>query len=629
MLRNRWIISLSATLLLLCTLTPGGSAEDSLRLVPLTRNDSARIRHNDSVFTLLMAQGTQHEAARALDQNAMVYWKHNYLKEAEDYFIRSREINRTLGNQHGVAGINSNLAFIYADWREYEKAYDYFEQTLAVRRSEGEPVGIISTLVNESVVLNHLRRYKVSLEKLEEALTLARQMNDELQMRSVYGMLAETHQKAGDVEKSLYYYNYYRTFNDYVTQQTVRSAQEALYQQQLEEKNLRLENQNKELELERQRALAALQNRQLRYLGGEASRLEDSLTGKTVQNRQLQLQVEAQQLANNLLEMKRNRAIWVTTLLTFELIFAGAGILLLLRLLRQRNRHNEELARQNTIIREQAERISQQNASLQQVNEIIEGKNQEMLSSIRYSKQVQAAMLGHGAPLNAQFQDAFSLNLPLKMVSGDFYYCRTTHTGRKLLAVGDCTGHGVPGAFLTIYTHSILERALNEKVEDPGKITRTIDEGFNLINAKNTVALHSCEIAICLFDYEEKLIHFAGSKNGIVVCNPGQTAQHVRGSRNFIGQRSMLPASSNETSFPTSTLPMVEGQWIYLFSDGFKDQVNPRHEKFSTQRFLTLLQNSAGKEATSQEALLLQELQNWQQGAMQIDDILVVGVRTL
>jgi len=117
--------------------------------------------------------------------------------------------------------------------RQYEKSFDHFQRTLAARRSKKEKVGIISALVNMSVVLNNLNRYAESSEGLEEALELAREMNDPVQMRSCYGMLSETFEKAGNVERSIYYFNLYRSFHEMIQQEEVDILKYDLKEEQI------------------------------------------------------------------------------------------------------------------------------------------------------------------------------------------------------------------------------------------------------------------------------------------------------------------------------------------------------------------------------------------------------------
>ena len=146
------------------------------------------------------------EASRFLNDAAMIYWEHNHYDQSIKYFKKSLAFNKKLANENGIAMINSNLALINTDKKNYTEALRYFKNTLAVRKSNNEPIGIISAHINISVVLNNLEKHDEAVGHLLEALNEAREINDPDQMRACYGMLSETYQKAGNVEKSLYYY---------------------------------------------------------------------------------------------------------------------------------------------------------------------------------------------------------------------------------------------------------------------------------------------------------------------------------------------------------------------------------------------------------------------------------------
>ncbi len=216
---------------------------------PLTRNDSAKIQQYNTAFTEQNSRGNLKEASKFLNLSAMLYWEKNHYNTAEKLFLQSLGLNEKLANQNAITMINNNLAMIYADKKEYKKALDYFEQTLVSRRVSKGKIGIISALINQSVVYNKLKSYKKSIKNLEEALDLAREMNDPKQMKSCYGMLSETYEKAGDTKKSLYYYNYFKTFNDLVTRKTIKKSNDALINERLQRELAELEKRNKALEL--------------------------------------------------------------------------------------------------------------------------------------------------------------------------------------------------------------------------------------------------------------------------------------------------------------------------------------------------------------------------------------------
>ncbi len=594
--------------------------------VPYTRNELATIAENDSLIAVHTAQGHLREACICLDNNAMLFWRHNQLQRAVDYFERSLEGNRKLDNQNGIAGINSNLAFIYADMEQYEKAYEYFELTLAVRRLSGRPESVVSALVNESVVLNQLKRYELSLSKLEEALRYTREMNDEKEMRSVYGMLCETYQKMGNVEKALYYYSYYKTFNDYVSQKQVDEAEMALERQQLAEMNLRLQNESKELELERQRFQIQTQRQHLSQMSEEQRQLLDSLSAQEMAYQLLEARSARQQLQYELLQARAKTGRYtLLAILTLgvSLIVVLAVVLAALKRARQRN---VALWESNEQVRAQSIRINEQNLQLREQNNTIAQKNQEVLASIRYSKQIQDAVMCHSMSLHDLFDEAFHFDRPYAIVSGDFHYFRLMPNGHKLVVAGDCTGHGVPGAFLTILAITALDHAVFDlKLTSCCAILDALDESFSDLNAKRNVANHSMDACVCIVKEDEQEIEFAGARNGMLVVQNGES-RYIKGSLSMLGQMyaSYPPTPS---SFHSVHIPIEPGMWCYLCSDGINDQFNEQGEKFSSRRLRQVLSANAQETGPVQYDRLVEAVVAWQGNCEQVDDMLVVGFR--
>lgn len=595
-----------------------------LSQIPFTRNDSARIYEYDSLYNKFMQQNNLMEASRQLDLHAMLLWQHNHLNEALLKFKRSLKLNESLGNQNGIAGINSNLAFIYTDMQQYDTAFQYFEMTLAVRRAAGKPVGIISTLVNQSVVLNHLLRFDESVERLEEALRFAREMNDETQMRSVYGMLSETWQKAGNAEKALYYYGFYKTFNDYVTKKQVQTVKDQLELHRLEKENLRLENQNKELQLERQKWQLSKQSEELIILSTEQQQLIDSLSvyelaNQLLLNRNIQQQYQTQLLVA---EKQRDR-VFLQAIIALTILIA-ALLLMSLMILRHRGRLNRILKTKNAIISNQSIRISTKNTELEKVNKLLSLKNDEILSSIAYSEHIQRAVINHNVPLEELFSDVFLFHSPSAIVSGDFYYCRRTLTGDILLLVGDCTGHGVPGAFLTIFATLVLDRAVfDKKLSSCKEILHALDYAFSDLNRHDTQAFHSMDLSVCLINEAEQTFEYSGIKNGLVIVQDGEI-QYLKGNRYILGNL-FNPFPNMHNNFTVQRIDMSRSAWYYMFSDGIPDQFGADGKKFSIKRLRNILLSNAHNDAQKQLELLTNEVKTFQNDEPQTDDMILIG----
>lgn len=196
------------------------------------------------------SQGNYREASWFLNQAALTRWEEKRYDEAINYFKKSVKLNEKVNNEHGIIGIYSNLAMIYADQEKHEESLDYFFKTLEGRKKENaNKVGIISAHINTAVALNNLQRHNEAAEHLEEALTMAREMSDAQQMRSCYGMLSETYEKAGKTEESIRYFNLYRTFHEKVQRDKEAVYKEREREAQLQAKIAEAEKKAKAIEL--------------------------------------------------------------------------------------------------------------------------------------------------------------------------------------------------------------------------------------------------------------------------------------------------------------------------------------------------------------------------------------------
>ena len=206
----------------------GLSFESIAQVQQFSRQDSAVLLNATEKYNRSLKKKHFKEVANNLNEIAFLYWDHNHYKKAITYYEKSLIYNKKIANENGIAMISNNLGMLYDDIEDYEKSLSYFNVTLATRRSNNEKIGIISALINLSVVKNNLKLYDYAITDLEEATTLAREMNDLDQMKSCYGMLAETYQKAGNIEKSLYYFEFYRTFQELSQKTKVNNIEEAL-----------------------------------------------------------------------------------------------------------------------------------------------------------------------------------------------------------------------------------------------------------------------------------------------------------------------------------------------------------------------------------------------------------------
>lgn len=248
-----------------------------------------------------------------------------------------------------------------------------------------------------------------------------------------------------------------------------------------------------------------------------------------------------------------------------------------------------------------------------------------ILDSIRYAERIQAAILPPVNILKEHLSDHFILFKPRDIVSGDYYWVREKDE-KLLIAVADCTGHGVPGGFLSMLGIASMNEIVNRSKElDPGKILEQLREvvirSLHQTGSRDE-AQDGIEIALCVIDLKKRVMEYSGANRPLYLVREG-VVQHFRPDRMPIGIYEQEPAP-----FSTHTIKLKKGDSIYLFSDGYVDQLGGKHRKtFRAINFRKLLLEIQDHQMDKQREILLEKLAAWQGSVEQIDDILVMGIR--
>ncbi len=236
------VLSLIISVMILCLMVNSVTAQNHNELIvePLSRNDSALIKDYQIKYNEFLESGKLRDASDELNKIAQIYWDKNITEKAISFFKESLKLNIKLDNRNAIATLSGSLGMLMADLQRYDDALIYFQQALEIRRITKEKVSIISSLINTTVVLNKLERFEESILLMEEALRLAKELNDPNQIKSCYGILAETYEISGDIDQSLYYYNYFKTFNELVAQRKIKRTEIQLENEKLKRENTEL-----------------------------------------------------------------------------------------------------------------------------------------------------------------------------------------------------------------------------------------------------------------------------------------------------------------------------------------------------------------------------------------------------
>ncbi|PCI93759.1 MAG: hypothetical protein COB15_15780 [Flavobacteriales bacterium] len=287
-------------------------------------------------------------------------------------------------------------------------------------------------------------------------------------------------------------------------------------------------------------------------------------------------------------------------------------------------------------------KIKAANKQILEKNEIIEEKNNNILDSINYAQKIQQAILPPIELLKEQFKDHFVLYQPKDIVSGDFYWLK--EKGDKvLIAAVDCTGHGVPGAMVSVVGYTGLNRAINEfNLEQPGdildKLNHLVVETLN--QAKDNQVKDGMDIALCLLDKKENELIYSGANNPLYLIRKGNTlikkGEEIGPSHsiddNFLfeikADKQPIGLFEHRKDFTNHSIKLQEGDSIYIFSDGYQDQFGgPKGKKFRIKQFRELLFSLQNEPMQQQKEQLDITIKNWMGDLEQVDDICVIGIK--
>ena len=282
-----------------------------------------------------------------------------------------------------------------------------------------------------------------------------------------------------------------------------------------------------------------------------------------------------------------------------------------------------ELSDRNKMLWDMSLSIEKERKHIQTLKNEIEKEHKAVTDSIRYAKLIQNAVLPSQDILKESFQDVFLFWRPKNIVSGDFYWMKRIGD-TVIFTVADCTGHGVPGAFMSMLGVAFLNE-ISVEITDATpaqileemrrRIIATLRQTTNPLEPKDGM-----DMAICVLNLKTMKMLFAGADNGMYIVRGTELIEY-KAIKNPVA---IYPRMKN---FEDREIDVQHGDYIYMFSDGFQDQLNDERSKFTSRRFRELLVsiNAKTKVASEQAALLNAAIDEWRGSCAQLDDILVGG----
>lgn len=596
----------------------------------------------------------------ALNNIALAFEDQGDVTRALEYYDRSLKYREKVGDLRGKAITLYNIAYIYNREQDNKKSIEYFKRSLALERQLKSQIGVAYCL--NSIGEVHIKESMLTLGKkyIDSAMTIRKKLDDELGQAQCYENYADIHKmykdyelalinlkkavsirekngekrdlcftlfNLGDLYKNMGKLDKAMTF----AKRSQRIAQEIQYPSSLRNAALLLS----EIYEER-----GVYNRALDYFKRSA-RLNDSLhnakTKKAAIQREVQYKYE-RKIAEDSIRYY-NKAIINEALIDKQkaelrakrneqyVLFGGLSITIAFGLFAF-NRFRVSQKQKNI--------IEVQRATADMQRDIVERKNTEITDSINYAKRIQEAILPPKETLTENLVDGFVLFRPKDVVSGDFYWLERAN-GYIFFAAADCTGHGVPGAMVSVVCSNALSKCVLEAgITDTGKILdNTREKIIEQLNKSGEVVNDGMDISLVAIQESDRLsdtaeIQWSGANNALwIIREKTGRLETIKPDKQPVG------GHSHATSFTTRKINIERGDQIYLFTDGYADQFGGEHlthipeggKKFKSKRFKEYLTSIKGKKMNTQHELLSEAFDEWKGKLEQIDDVCVIGVR--
>lgn len=587
-----------------------------------------------------------------LSKAAFILWQSNRLYDAVDVFIQVAEIYEKLEDKVNLRNTCSNIGLLYTDLQDIDRAKQYFDRCLEISRVLGQQELIASGLIDIAYIASAMGNFDESNTKLLEALDMALVINNQKLLLNIYGLMAANHKSLNNITEATSYQDKYQIVyrqQQELSEKTQATQREVKSLATIQRTQEEIKRQDIELELRNLRIKAVQDN--LKRAEVEAKERDNQIKlleqEKLLQDLQIKEQASRQQAAEALLRQQqaveeRQKILIISGLVVLLLALIVAVILYLKARDKQRS---------NTLLEEQNTKIKEKSRDLEEALEKIERQNLQIRQSINYAKGIQQAMLPPSEQLRSFIPDSFIFWQPRDVVSGDFYWFKQvdikfdlkrifdyqhslssneteikklTNANKVLLAAVDCTGHGVPGAFMSMIGYNLLDEITNKGITRPDMVLEQLHFGVRSTLKQNvTNNKDGMDLALCLIDKKEKKLTYAGANNPIIYIQNGKLT-HIKGTMCSIGgvQDPIPKFALHEIEITTPTA-------FYIFSDGFIDQFGGEEgRKFMIKHLKTLLLEIHTKPFDQQEAILRQAISEWMGNKYsQIDDILVMGFK--
>jgi tetratricopeptide (TPR) repeat protein len=560
-------------------------------------DDDRALLYFDSARVIAQEIDHKNQLAYVLGSMGSIYRTMGELDKALNYYKVALSISRSVNNRMLIATNLSTIGDVYRRKGDKDTALTYFNEALDIAIFVRDANRQAFIYVDIADIYRDSGLFTEALEQLSHADSIAQNTQYENLKAITWNAMAMTYQAMGNFAQSKHY-----------GELAIESAKASKIPTNILESAKQLyelydatgdKGRALEMYITYISARDSVENQEevKRFKQVEYEARESELKAENAQK----LAVAAEDNAKSEAELGRNRII---------LIAVGIGFVIMIIL--------------SFVIYRSLRENKKAKATIELQKAIVEEKNKSIHDSITYARRLQEAIIPDELTIKESFDDFFILYLPKDIVAGDFYWYEKTN-GHIFLAAADCTGHGVPGAFVSVVCSNALNRAVNEyKLSDPGKILdKTKELVLETFKKSHQNVADGMDISLCAWEAggSRRNLKWAGAQNSLYVLR-GPEIITFQADKQPVGKWDM------EKPFTTHTVELQAGDKIILATDGFADQFGgPRGKKIKHTQFMELLMSTSGLSNKEQHDRLLTFFNEWRGDLEQVDDVTVIGLK--
>jgi len=567
-----------------------------------------------------------------------IYYKKREYDTAFVYYSRSLELKEKLNDKNRLSNSYNGIGNLYYHKKNNEKALEYFYKAIKNDESIGSKNSLAASYMLIGTVYLDEKKNIEAKDVATKALNISFETQSKEDTKKSYLLMSLCDSAAGDYKNAYTNYQKHFIYDKLIFNENSNkkiAELETLYETEKKQQEIEVLNKNRTIqkaELEKQNILILKNKQAFELLSAEnqlkelnLSKQKNELIQKNIlaENQQKNIQLLNKDKALKEIEAHQKEGLLKQQKKVIYLIAAGSCLLLGLLLLAYKGYIDKK--KRNNIILQQKTEVEYQKI-------LIEEKQKEIIDSINYAKRLQDAILPPLKIVENKFSDSFVLYKPKDIVAGDFYWMESsslmdpvkkTTSEYTFIAAADCTGHGVPGALVSVVCSNALNRSIKEfNLTETGKILdKTRELVLETFEKSSNEVKDGMDISLLCIDNTNKKVFWSGANNPLWYIEDNELKE-IKANKQSIGKTD-LPRP-----FTTHQINYKENSTFYLFTDGLADQFGgSKGKKFKYKQFAELLLQNKHLSQKNQAEIINNKFENWKGKLEQVDDVCVIGIK--